>query len=144
MNKKNLFRTLTVAAFAALTLSACNNAGKMDVAIMNENAFKQMSASGLLLKMDMVLIPDPSLAEQIQPYVVEGTVIIEDNSVEYNLNEADTYEAVTEQVENAIDVSEFPVFVNAGIKDKLYIGVIGNTKHIDEVRTYLAYLLNHN
>ncbi|MBE6127925.1 MAG: hypothetical protein E7185_01475 [Erysipelotrichaceae bacterium] len=120
------------------------NAGKMDVAIMNENAFKQMSASGLLLKMDMVLIPDPSLAEQIQPYVVEGTVIIEDNSVEYNLNEADTYEAVTEQVENAIDVSEFPVFVNAGIKDKLYIGVIGNTKHIDEVRTYLAYLLNHN
>ena len=30
MNKKNLFRTLTVAAFAALTLSACNNAGKMD------------------------------------------------------------------------------------------------------------------
>ena len=30
MNTKNLFRTLTVAAFAALTLSACNNAGKMD------------------------------------------------------------------------------------------------------------------
>lgn len=30
MNKKNLFRTLAVAAIAALTMSACNDAGKMD------------------------------------------------------------------------------------------------------------------
>lgn len=119
------------------------NAGKMDVAIMNEDAYRQLSESGLLLKMDMVLKPDPALYEQMKPYITEGTVILEDNSVEYSLNEADTYEAVTEQVENGIDVSEFPVFVNAGIKDKLYIGVIGNTRHIDEARTYLVYLLNH-
>jgi outer membrane protein len=30
MNKKNFLRTLSVAAIAALTMSACNNAGKMD------------------------------------------------------------------------------------------------------------------
>ncbi|MBP5506271.1 MAG: OmpH family outer membrane protein [Prevotella sp.] len=30
MNKKNLFRSLTVVAIAAMTLSACNNSGKMD------------------------------------------------------------------------------------------------------------------
>lgn len=30
MNKKNILRTLSVAAIAALTMSACNNAGKMD------------------------------------------------------------------------------------------------------------------
>ena len=119
------------------------SASKMDVAIMNENAYKQLSASGLLLKTDMVLKPDPALYEQMKPYITAGTVILEDNSVEYNLNEAETYEAVTEEVENAIDVSEFPIFVNAGIKDKLYIGVIGNTRHIDEARTYLVYLLNH-
>ena len=119
------------------------SSAQLDIAIMNEDAYRQMSASGLLLKMDTVLKPDLSLYEQLKPYITEGTVIIEDNSVEYDLNEADTYEAVTEQVENAVDVSLFPVFANAGITGRLYIGVIGNTKHIDEVRSYLSYLLNH-
>jgi hypothetical protein len=115
---------------------------KMDIALMNENGYEQMSASGFLMNIDAVLNLNPELREKLEPYITNGTVILEDNSVEYNLNEADSYEAVTEEVNNAINVSSFPVFTNAGIEDNLYIGVIVNTQHLDEVPVYLEYLLN--
>ncbi len=115
---------------------------KMDIALMNENGYEQMSASGFLMNIDAVLNLNPELREKLEPYITKGTVILEDNSVEYNLNEADSYEAVTEEVNNAINVSSFPVFTNAGIEDNLYIGVIVNTQHLDEVPVYLEYLLN--
>ena len=118
------------------------SAKQMDVALMNDNAFGQMSASGLLMEMDTVLKGDAQLYEALRPYLMEGTVILEDNSVEYSLNEADTYEAVTEQQVNAIDVSEFPIFRNTGINGNLYVGVIGNTPRVEKVRAFLAYLLN--
>lgn len=44
MNKKNLFRNLTVAAIAALTMSACNNSGKVD----EKPAAAQTAAPGSL------------------------------------------------------------------------------------------------
>ena len=118
------------------------SAKQMDIALMNDNAYSQMSASGLLMNMDTVLKNDAQLYEDLRPYLTEGTVILEDNSVEYSLNEADTYEAVTEQQVNAIDVSEFRIFRNAGMDGKLYLGVIGNTPRIEKVREFLAYLLN--
>ncbi|MBQ6489935.1 MAG: hypothetical protein IJI75_12010 [Solobacterium sp.] len=118
------------------------SAKQMDVALMNDNAYGQMSASGLLMEMDTVLKDDTQLYEDLKPYLTEGTVILEDNSVEYSLNEADTYEAVTEQQINAIDVSEFPIFRSAEIDGKMYLGVIGNTPRVEKVRAFLAYLLN--
>ncbi|MBQ1531247.1 MAG: hypothetical protein IIZ57_03800 [Solobacterium sp.] len=118
------------------------SAKQMDAALMNDNAYSQMSASGLLMDMETVLKDDAQLYEDLRPYLTEGTVILEDNSIEYSLNEADVYESVTEQQVNAVDVSEFPVFRNAGIDGNLYIGVIGNTPRVEKVRAFLAYLLN--
>lgn len=118
------------------------NAKQMDIVLMNDNAYSQMSSSGLLMDMNTVLKNDAQLYEDLSPYLTEGTVILEDNSIEFKLNEADTYEAVTEQQLNAVDVSEFPVFRNAGIDGNLYIGVIGNTPRIEKVQAFLAYLLN--
>lgn len=118
------------------------SAKQMDVALMNDNAYSQMSASGLLMDMDTVLKDDAQLYEELRPYLTEGTVILEDNSVEYSLNEADTYEAVTEQQVNAVDVSGFPIFRSAEIDGNLYVGVIGNTPRVEKVRAFLAYLLN--
>ena len=115
---------------------------RMDLALMNKNGFEQMSASGLLLKTDVLLSGHPELYEKLKPYLTEGTVILEDNSIEYDLNEADTYEAVTEQQVNAFDVSDFPIFRNAGMDGKLYIAVIANTTHPEEACSYLEYLLN--
>ena len=92
--------------------------------------------------MDTVLKDDPELYQLLEPYLRKGTVIIEDNSVEYNLNEADAYEAVTEEVVNAVDASSFPIFQNAGMDGKLYIGVIGNSQRIENVCKYLKYLYN--
>jgi hypothetical protein len=114
----------------------------MDIVFMNDNAYSQMSSSGLLLPMDTALQQDPELYEQLKPFLREETVIIEDNSIEYDLNEADTYEAVTEQQINAVDVSSLPVFRNAQMDGSLYIGVIANTTHIEEVRAWLAYLFS--
>ena len=118
------------------------NAKQMDIVLMNDNAYSQMSSSGLLMDMNTVLKNDAQLYEDLSPYLTEGTVILEDNSIEFKLNEADTYEAVTEQQLNAVDVSEFPVFRNAGIDGNLYIGVIGNTPRVEKVQAFLAYLLN--
>ncbi len=118
------------------------SAKQMDIAIMNDNAYQQMSESGLLMNIDSVLSEEPAIREKLEPYITEGTVILEDNSVEYDLNETDQYEAVTEEVRNAVNVSSFPVFTNAGIGDNLYIGVIANTRHVDEVPVFLEYLLN--
>ncbi len=118
------------------------NARQMDIVFMNDNAYSQMSSSGLLLPMDTALQQDPELYEQLKPFLREETVIIEDNSIEYDLNEADTYEAVTEQQINAVDVSSLPVFRNAQMDGSLYIGVIANTTHIEEVRAWLAYLFS--
>ncbi len=117
------------------------SAKQMDVTLMNENGWSQMSASGLLLNLENFKTQDAQLYAKLQPYVKSNTVILEDNSVEYDLNEADTYEAVTEEVINAIDVTSFPIFQNAGIDGSLYAGVIANTTHPEEVLQYLVYLL---
>ena len=112
----------------------------MDVMYMNNEAFGQMSASGLLMDLDVVKQMDPDLYQDLEPYLVANTVILDDNSIEYNLGEASVYEATTEEVINAIDLSTFPLFEEAGLGDRLLIGVIANSRHIEEDISYIRYL----
>ncbi|HCK88804.1 MAG TPA: hypothetical protein DHW39_08350 [Erysipelotrichaceae bacterium] len=120
------------------------SAKQMDAAIMNDNAVGQMSASGLLLNLENVKEAFPMQYEKLHPYMMANTVILDDNSIEYDLNEADTYEAVTEEVLNSIDVSSFPIFQNAGIDGRISVGVIANTTHLENVLNYFVYLLGEN
>lgn len=114
---------------------------QMDVALMNRDAYQQMSESGLLMPLDEIKKDYPQQYSLPEPYITANTVIIDDNAIEYDLNEADTYEAVTEEVNNAVNVTSFPVFRNADMSGDVYMGIIANTTHPRGSANYIVYLL---
>ena len=75
-------------------------------------------------------------------YLTANQVILEDNSVEYSLNEAQEYTAVTETVYNALELTPRSAFQEAGFSGSVYIGVIANTPRLPACQDYLDYLLS--
>lgn len=123
-----------------LKLLASIGAKKLDVVLMNREAYDLLSQSGYLYAIPDILAQGDPLYPVLEPYMTANTVILEDNSIEYNLNEADTYEAVSVESVNGIDVSEFPLFREAGFSDYVYLGVVGNSQRLETVFEYIAYL----
>ena len=118
------------------------SAKQMDLMLMNDSALAELSASGLLMDLTAIKDTDPELYGKLEPYIQKNMVIIEDNAIEYKLNEADTYEAVTEDIPNSVNVTSFPVFREAGLDGTLQIGIIANSPRIEADLKYLAYLLD--
>ena len=79
--------------------------------------------------------------QEIAPCLCENTVVLDDNAIEYNLNEASSYEAVTEDAANALEVTDLPSLRSAGFSDAVYLGVIANSARTEWVLRYLDYLL---
>ena len=113
---------------------------QFDVALMNREAYDLLSSSGYLLPLEELLDQDGDLSAQLASHLTSNAVILEDNAIDYNLNKADTYQAVTEEVVNGIDISSFPLFEHAGFSGDVYLGVIGNSPRLDMVLRYIAYL----
>ena len=76
----------------------------------------------------------------MEPYLTANTVILEDNAVEYALNEAHQYQAVTEEVTNGINVSIFPMLWESGFSDSVYLGVVANSPRLPAAIQYIEYL----
>lgn len=114
---------------------------QLDVVLMNKEAYDILSHNGYLLDLPESLSQNHSLYQTLKPYLTSNTVIIEDNSVEYHLNEADTYQAVTEESINGINVSKFPLFQNAGFSDTVYLGVIRDSPHLSTALQYMEYII---
>lgn len=123
-----------------MKLLASIQAQELDVVLMDREAYDILSGEGYLYDIPSILDRNDPLYPRLEPYLTENTVILEDNAVEYNLNEADTYEAVTETVVNGLDVSSFPLFQNAGFSGSVYLGVVGNSPRLPMVFRYLEYL----
>ena len=123
-----------------LKLLASIESKTLDVVLMNREAYDILSHSGYLYDLTTILDRDDPLYSLLEPYLTENTVILEDNAIEYNLNEADEYEAVTAEAVNGIDASAFPLFQDAGLSDSVYLGVIGNSPRLPAVFHYLEYL----
>lgn len=123
-----------------IKLLASIESKQLDVVLMNREAYDIFSGNGYLLKLPEFLSGDPSLYAYLEPHLTENTVILEDNAVEYNLREAARYVAVTEEAANAIDVSAFPLFREAGFPDAVYLGVVANTPRRSAVLQYITYL----
>lgn len=111
------------------------SAKQMDVMLMNSEAYYQMSVSGFLLDLSDMDLPD-----SLRPYLASNEVILEDNAIEYRLGEAEEYTSVSETVVNAVEVSEFGIFRDAGISGDLYAGIIANTPRQEESLNYILYL----
>jgi len=127
-----------------LKLMASIEAKQLDVVLMNREGYDLVSQEGYLLDLDALLSSDESLYRQIEPYLTNNTVILEDNAIEYALNEAQRYHAVTEEAANGIDITSLPMFQEAGFSDHVYLGVIANSPRLPAVIQYIGYLAAAN
>ncbi len=125
-----------------LKLLGAINARKLDLALMNREGYDILSQNGYLMDLSELTAENEALRQRLAPYLTANTVILEDNAIEYNLNEASSYKAVTENVVNAIEVSDLTVFRSAGFPDAVYLGVIANSARSEWVLRYLDYLLD--
>lgn len=119
-----------------MKVMAAVNAKKLDLVLMNREAYDLLSQTGYLL-------PLTALPERLLPYRTENEVILESNAIDVQLNNAEDYRIVTETVPNGLNVSAFPLFQNAGFDGAVYIGLIANTPHPDTAVSYLEYLLSY-
>ena len=121
------------------TLAAMTNA-QLDVMLMNREAYDIMSAGGYLLPLEDLLKRDSGLFQRVEGRLTENMVILEDNSIEHQLDENVSYRAETETVANAILISSFELFEQAGFSGDVYLGVIGNSPRTDMVLRYIDYV----
>ena len=116
-----------------MKLLATINSKQLDLVLMNREAYDLCSASGYLL--DLTNLVDSAC-------LTANQVILEDNSVEYSLNEAQEYTAVTETVYNALELTQLSALQKAGFSDSVYIGIIANTPRLPACQDYLDYLIS--
>lgn len=118
-----------------MKLMAAVNAKQLDVVLMNREAYDILSQSGYLLDLS-------GRATALAPYLTENDVVLEDNSIEFQLNEADEHRIITERAVNGMDVSQLSLFRNAGFPDSVYIGIIANSPRYSVAIPYLEYLVS--
>ena len=123
-----------------LKILAAVEAKQLDVVLMNRESYDILSQNEYLLDLSGFLAEDASLYQLLAPHLSTNTVIIEDNAIEYNLNEADEYVAITKEVANGIDVSAFPAFFETQFLDAVYLGIIANSPRLPAVLQYIEYL----
>ena len=123
-----------------LKLLGAIEAKKLDVVLMNGEAYDILSQSGYLLDLQSLLGEDAALLDKLRGDLRENEVVVSDNALEYRLNEAETYEAVTVRETNALELSALPAFDGAGFSGTVYLGVVANSPRLPACRDYLAYL----
>lgn len=116
------------------------NAGRLDLVLMNREAYDMLSRSGYLLELAPLLSGEAELYQSLVPYFCENEVVLSDNSIEYQLGEAKEHEVDTKTVMNGVDVSRLPLFEKAGFADPVYFGIIANSGRLPECVRYLRYL----
>lgn len=114
---------------------------QLDIVLMNKEAFDTFSSNGYLCNLEYLLQnSDSDVYKKLKPYLVTNTVILEDNSEDLMVNESLDYQAVTEEYPMGLNVSQKGLFKQAGFKSDVYLGVIGNSPHMDMAVKYINYL----
>ena len=124
-----------------MKLTGAVSTKKLDLVLMNREAYDLLSHSGYLLELSPgFFAADPALYAQILPILSSNGVVLSDNSIEYQLGEAETHEVETETVQNALDVSSLPLFARAGFPDAVYLGVIANSERLPACLQVISFL----
>lgn len=122
-------------------------ARKLDVVFMNREGYDLLSSNGYLMDLSGLLAENHGLADNsglavlAVPYLTENQVVLSDNLIEYQLNEAESHVIETETVSNGLLLTELPVMQRAGITEPVYLGVIANSQRTDAAAAYMQYLL---
>ena len=124
-----------------LKILASIDAEQLDVALMDKEAFDAFSQNGYLYNLDELLAEEvPALHQQLAPYFVTNTVILEDNSEDLLLGDAAVYHAKTAAYPMGLDLSASPLIQKGGFQETVYLGIIKNSPRIHTVFDYLEYL----
>lgn len=114
---------------------------KLDVVLMNREAFDAFSQNGYLSNMEDLLRDTGSQAmAEWKPYLVSNMVILEDNADALLQDDSLDYQAVTEEYPMGLNVSQTGVFQQAGFEEDVYLGVIKNSPRLDMAAKYIRYL----
>ena len=113
---------------------------QLDLILMSRESYDVLSSQGYLLPVEELLTEAPELSEALTPLITENDVTIEDNSIEYQLREAEELVIVTESVGNALRLDTLPLF-SGQFQDPLYLGIVANTPRRSLCLDYLRYLL---
>lgn len=117
------------------------DAEELDIVLMNREAYDLLSRSGYLLDLKTGLHDTGlSLPPELEALAVANEVVLEDNQIEVDLGEAETYEAVCETHTNALDVSTLAPFTAAHLDGTVYLGIIANTPRLERALAYFTYL----
>ena len=116
-----------------MKLTGAISAQKLDLALMNREAYDIFSAQGFLQELG-------SLPDALSPLLAENEVVLSDNSVDVLLGNAQEEQRVTKSVPNALAVSSLPLFRDAVFDGELYLGVLANSPRPEESLAYLQYV----
>lgn len=124
-----------------MKLMGAVGAKQLDLVLMNREAYDLLSRSGYLEELSPAFFAqDAALYERLSPYLTVNDVILSDNSIEYQLGEAETHEVETAPAQNGLAVTDFPLFAQAGFPEPVYLGVIGNSPRPADCMRYLAFV----
>ena len=115
---------------------------KLDIAIMNREAYDLCSQKGYLADLPALLADDPALLEQLTPLLTENEVVLSDNSIDVMLKVAEEEVRVTQSVPNALSLSSLPLFQQAGFDSEIYLGILVNSQRTETALDYIRYLLS--
>ena len=125
-----------------MKLMGAVNAGKLDMVLMNREAYDLLSRDGYLLEFPPLLSQEaPELIAILEPFLTANEVILSDNEIEYQLGEAEAYEADSRFVTNGIQVADLPFFAQAGFSEPVYLGIIVSSERLPDCIRYIRYLL---
>lgn len=114
---------------------------RLDVVLMDKNAFDAFSQNGYLYNLEELLENmDEETAEELRPCLAMNVVILEDNREEMLLDNSLSYQAVTEEFPMGLLVTRKGMFKEAGFADDVYLGVIKNSPRMDRAAEYIQYL----
>ncbi|MGN0294699.1 MAG: hypothetical protein ACI4D3_11935 [Lachnospiraceae bacterium] len=124
-----------------MKILASINSKELDVVLMDKEAFDSFSQNGYLCNLEELLAAeDTSLYNQLKPYLITNTIILEDNSVDTVLDPSVAYEAVTEEYPVGLDLSRIGKVGTAGYNDSIYMGIISNSQRKNASVDYIRYL----
>lgn len=114
---------------------------RLDIVLMNKEAFDAFSQNGYLSNMEELLQKlDSATIARLTPYLAANTVILKDNADDLLLDRSLAYEAVTEEYPMGLLISQEGLFKKAGFEDDVYLGAIKNSPRMDIVSEYIKYL----
>lgn len=126
-----------------MKILAAIDSEQLDVVLMNKEAFDAFSQNGYLCDLEELFLDvDTAFYQKLKHYLVMNTIILEDNSIDTQLDSSIAYQAVTEERPIGLDLSGAGLIHRAGFDDTVYLGIIQNSTHKDAAVNYIQYLFS--